>query len=56
MSDDGDLGREPAVDARAPRPGGALRALRESNLKRILDAISTDGGNATAAAAAAWKR
>jgi predicted NBD/HSP70 family sugar kinase len=44
MSDDGDLGREPAVDARAPRPGGALRALRESNLKRILDAISTDGG------------
>ncbi|MGA2284180.1 MAG: ROK family transcriptional regulator [Candidatus Dormibacteria bacterium] len=44
MSDDGDLGGEPTVDARTPRPGGALRALREANLRRILEAISRDSG------------
>jgi hypothetical protein len=33
------------------RPGGALRALREANIRRVLEVISTDGGLNQAAVA-----
>ncbi|MGD0371485.1 MAG: ROK family transcriptional regulator [Candidatus Dormibacteria bacterium] len=44
MFDNDESGRVPTAATLAPRQGGALRALRETNLRRILEAISRDGG------------